>query len=662
MNRLKLEHETLTQNSMGSPPELVGAAMSLQVPRNPTSEAIDRSAHSFELGQEPHLIKNWCGAGGSSIIGTGGVYTPVVPKIVQELTQNAPRGYADVPSGSETSVWVPMIPTQFQGETILVPNNPPSGGAFIGSRDGKSAYRVFRSIGGGTYGGVFLASRVNVHDMSDAPNGKMALKIMPIESSFFVEDPRPDHPKRLSPRAVNGALVQYIFQRSYGGCMPYSVCMHDAFMLAIPAHATSDAGSSSGASAGPSSGAGAMRWHAVIVMEAMDGNVMDLIRSEEILSMPPSRRYAVVLKLACKMARAVFDLELQRIFHDDIKPQNFLFRRLGVSGEYEIKVTDFDLGAFAGRSNVSTAKESIDNAKLASEIIKESTRGNLDRDSDLWKNVPGIRLLLRANADTTKFYKPPEYDLVKLITKGMLGSNVSAELSLSARMLDMPLPPMVAKTVSGVGDFAVFRSKNIFNADWLSRMMAFELISSIREMFLSAGLSPHYSVHRLYPVDIMVPQGKTVNRSATTLIRMAPDGDDNIVPPIPAWNDPSRMLVWSHLRSTTVHPSNLDSKQMDGLKSINTMIANVLAPRTPDAQNRAVHHAMRSISVSPGNIQTLCASQDNFVAVRPTTGDVLRTLLDAAVRGNIIPANNFHINSIPTSVQTSLSADLLMAQ
>jgi serine/threonine protein kinase len=637
MARLKLEHETATQNSMAGGPPFKDAAVSLQVPLDPRAEAAERSKHSFVTGQEPHLMKNWCGAGGSSVMNVGDIYTPV------RARGGTQPGYMDMASAVEASAWVPMVPAPVQptpGEVLLVANVLPQGGVLIGSRDGRSAYHIVRGIGGGSYGGIFSAFSVNLANMQDVPNSEVALKLMPINPAMFVAGSQQGQPKRLSPRAINGAFVQYVLQRSYGGCMPYTVCMHNAFMLAVP-------------EVPPRTG---VQWHAVIIMEKMDGNVLDLIRSRELLEMKTPERYATVLKLACKMARAVFDLELQRIFHDDIKPQNFLYRKLG-PGDYEVKVTDFDLGAFAGRT-----EGTVDNYRLATEAVKESTRGNFDRDSQAWASVPGVRYLMRAAATTTEFYKPPEYDLVRMVMSGMVGEDITAKLAVSSHMLQMPLPPMAQGAITHVGEFMPFRNKNIYNADWLSRMMAFELVSSIREMFLAAGLSPHYTVDRRYPADIMQPQGTMTHRTATTLIRMAPDGAENIVPPTPAYDSAPRLQEWERLRSHTVHPSYPDQTQVSGLSELNRMLASVMAPRRPDPINKSVHHAMQLVTVSPGNVQTLCADQDNFAVVRPTTGEVLRILLDAAAKGRIINAQNARVNSIPTSVPTSLSADLLMIQ
>jgi serine/threonine protein kinase len=352
-------------------------------------------------------------------------------------------------------------------------------------------------------------------------------------------------------------------------------------------------------------------------------------------------------------------LELQRIFHDDIKPQNFLYRRIGADN-FEIKVTDFDLGAFAGRT-----EHDVDNYSLASAVIKDVTRGNLDRDSQSWANVPGVRYLMRSRVETTELYKPPEYDLLKMLMKGMVGEDVSARVAASQHMLQMPLPPMEPGRMAHISNFLPFRNKNIFNADWLSRMMAYELVSSIREMVLAAGLSPHYTVDRRYPADIMQASSSMAPRAATTLIRMAPDGAENIVPPLPAYDSPARLREWERLRLNTVHPTYTDQAQAQGVGILNALIANVIAPRTPDATNHSVHIAMGLVTVSPGNVQTLCATQANFAVVRPTTGEVLKALLDSAIRGRVISAGGdrgIEVSAIPTSVQTSLSADLLMTQ
>lgn len=630
--KLKTEHELRTQGSMPGLAAHKSLALSLQVPADPRAETEMRRKFSFLPENEPALIKNWCGVGGKSIMGPGGLYTPIRSLGAQH------SGYADMGSIAEASAWQPMVPAQVGG--IDVPNLLPPNGVLIGSRDGKSAYHLTKVLGGGTYGGVFFALRVNVKDMQDIPNSGVALKIMRLHPEAFVDTSQPGVTKKLSPKAVNGAFIQYVFQRSYGGCMPFSVCMHDAFLLAIPLNSLP----------------GNINWNAVIVMENMQGSLLDLVRAPEILNLPVKRRYSVILNLICKMVRAIFDLELQRIFHDDIKPQNFLFRKLS-DGEYEVKVTDFDLGSFAGRT-----QDIIDNFNLQTAIIKESTRGNLDRTDQNWGNVRSINYLLGAQASTTAWYSPPEYDLVKLLNSGMQGEDISAEMANKQRRFRLPLPTMAVGTIAHVSEFTSFKNKNVYNADWLSRMMAFELICTMRHIFLDAGLAPHYTVHHTYPADILVPNGPMVTRGAHTLIRMAAEGAQNIVPPVPAYTDGERLRTWRHLREQTVSTTNVDQSQIWGVTAINTMIANVIAPKTPEVTDPATYFPMEIITTSAGIDEMLCANQENFKKIRPTVGEVLTTLMDAVLHEGRARVPEIQSPAIPVSVQTALSADLIFRE
>lgn len=521
--------------------------------------------HSLTSECEPTLMKNWCIPGRRLGVGVGELRTPVKTQGTDQIN----------PSGS---VLFGINPTESTAK-----------GALIKSPDGKSVYRIIRDIGKS----AFLASAVDVSTTKDIAGKEVVLKIVSTQPHFPM-DSTPE------------AFARYVLQRSYGECIPSAVHMRDAFMFAAPTETN---------------------LNVVIAMEKMDGNVLDLIRNVEALQMCPAARYAIVLELACKMARAVFDLELQQVFHDNIKPQNFLCRKLG-GNKCEVKVTDFDLGTLAGEMRSTT--------KIA--------RGELDENVRKWVHIPGVRYLLHSKDVATELYKPPEYKLVRAMIHKM-GE------SLSRNAVGMRLPNM-----DSLEDSVDFMNKNMFNTDWLSRMMAFELIASIREMFLAAGVSPYYTADCDYPVDIMNPHGSLSKRAASTLVRMDFNGPHNIAPSSPTCDTARRMTVWNNLRLNTVHLRDLRSEQMQGAEIINNLIANVLAPNVPKSLDGSVHCPIGLVEISAGNVQTLCANRSNFATIRPTTYEVLKILMGAAAKSG----SDASAISIPTSTQSVLNANILM--
>ena len=75
----------------------------------------------------------------------------------------------------------------------------------------------------------------------------------------------------------------------------------------------------------------------IIVNELMEGNVGDLLAQKDVrLSMTQK------LRMNEDAARGIAWLHGSNIYHRDVKPSNYLYKKLG-EGKYQIKVCDFGL-------------------------------------------------------------------------------------------------------------------------------------------------------------------------------------------------------------------------------------------------------------------------------------------------------------------------------
>jgi hypothetical protein len=302
------------------------------------------------------------------------------------------------------------IPYEVDGETgvVDIPHVPLEGICVRADDGGATApmYRVVGVLGSGTHGVVFHAVRMDPHTMAELPDGDVALKFMLVDERRQPPDDGED--------VFLEQFARYMLQRAYGGCVASVVCVRDAFV-----YRTAPGG----------------RVYAVVATDKMDGDVRALLASRDLSEMPARRRFEAMLVVACMMARAVYDLELQCTFHDDIKLANFLYVRRGMDpGDLEIKITDFDLSAFSTRMNGGDGRRL---PHVCSSVLPRLGH-------------PGIRYMLHSGL-AARSHEPPEYAIVR--------------------------------EAAPDGGAAC-----VFNAEWLSRMMAFELLGAVGEMFAAVRL------------------------------------------------------------------------------------------------------------------------------------------------------------------------------
>lgn len=378
--------------------------------------------------------------------------------------------------------WIPM--SDSSASDIVEVNEPPIDGALLGSKDGKTVYRVMRLIGRSASSSVFSAIKVNANTLQNMAGNEVAIKFIPINSVMYTST----HPKRLSTETVSKLFAQYIVQRSYGGCVSSTVRMYDAFVLAIPASSTSDK----------------IHWFVAVVTEKMDGNILDLVNSHEFKRMSCTQRCNIVLHVACKIVHAVFELELQGLFHDNIRPTNFLYRKIQ-TGCYEIKITDFDLGSlitkivigdFFTDQIVNRTIEVTSNKPLLDVTIPQN-----------WQNLANVRFLMRCMLKIVDSHRPPEYDLVNIALKRMHGIDVSIKLQ---RAFDPQIYQTVSNATQNGNGILAFLNKNIYNTEWLSRMSAFALAVTVQDLFTASGFSMRGNYHNVC-TDLDQRQKKSLN-------------------------------------------------------------------------------------------------------------------------------------------------------
>ena len=552
--------------------------------------------------REPAVIRNWCGEGGTPVLRTGDIYTPVA------LGADG-RSYVDIEG---EPAWAPLtlLPEKAPPQTRA--NEVPPSGVLIGSRDGRALIKVAKLIGHGAHGAVFQGDRL----MRTGPpsSSGLALKFMMLNPQQFAST----SPKRLLPGAVKGVFAQYIAQHAFGGCMPHTVCMYDAFMYATP---------------GP--GGDSVQWYAVLATEMMEGNVVDLVASPDFRGMTAAARLPVVADIARQMVKAVYDLEMQRIYHDDIKLSNFLYKKRSCclsassasasasgtsSHKYEIKITDFDQSSFASRTN-----DVAEPMLVTTQIIKDSTRGQLDRDAEPWALDPGTRHLLLAELATDGTHRPPEYDTVGSVLRSIHSGEPHADPRLQA-LIEAEFKETEPHT--GVPPLLKCRMATVYNADWLSRMMAFELACSVRELFIVAGFAMFYDpVGGTYPAEITNPQGSSTHRRPSTLVRMAPDGPQSIVPAMPAYSSADRLRLWRGLTRGTVIVDGLRSAHAPPVMALNALLAQIIAPATPSAERPSADFPLTLAAVSGGlPEELLCTGGMDPADCRPTVAELLKFL------------------------------------
>jgi serine/threonine protein kinase len=318
---------------------------------------------------------------------------------------------------------------------------PPLEGVVIAAQDSSKAYRIRRYIGKGAYGVVYSAQVLNPKTLQPAePSVWVAIKFQPIQHDEMAHARREGgrvwvpHPGKFV-----DAFLHYSTQAVYRGCMPTAVCIYDVILYVRPE--TVDPGSP-------------LSWYVAVVMEHMHKAVdaiTDIKSDAGFAQKPYEERFLFLYNIFLKMCRAVIDLELQQVFQNDIKPENFL---VSDSAATLVKINDYDLGCMASRTG------SAMNNQLRQFYVLQMTEGRVDIAAIPWL-IGSSRHpdMLSCKTTTTDWYAPPEY------------SYVGELLSLG--------PKENFKTVA---------QNTIGNGTWMSRMMAFQLAVMFRHMCLLADL------------------------------------------------------------------------------------------------------------------------------------------------------------------------------
>jgi serine/threonine protein kinase len=578
---------------------------------------------------EMHTMRNWCTLKPTRSTHRNSIYAAVKKSPTHGYEILIPK----ISAASPDDVWNPFNPKDNKPVDSMSPE-----GLLIGSKDGGSAYRITGILGSGEYGIVFRANTLDPSTMlSLRKNEDVALKFMLIKSKDLIMRQHQAQPRDigmdvnkkqqnlLMPGSTHGLFLQYIMQMSYDGCIPDTMPTHNVFFFASP-----------------DGMGGSVQWCMVVATELMDGNVKDILSSKRFREMDRRERFGEAIKISYKITRAIHNLETHGIFNDDIKLQNFL-SSTDAGSNHTIKVMDFDLGFIAGRMlNVMN-----DNDRLAMRVVMDYARRTPNGKEDApWVNDPGTRYITRSTRRS--HFQPPEYDIVSTIMKRMRG----VEARFATGDEGSNLSPDLAKYNARSNDPNIleFRMKSVYNADWLSRMMAFELTCAMREIFILAGLSPHYRLHTgEYPTDMGKDPKPYARRCACSLVKMMPDGEDNIYPPEPAYKTPKGLIGWKTLRDNTIESEGMDPKCIGMVKELNDTIARIIAP--VDAPNPVTHLPMRSVKVGNSE-ELLCSNTD--ASNRPTTMELLKFLIKIAKQCNI----DIFTEDPPVPMRKSLNADV----
>jgi len=350
----------------------------------------------------------------------------------------------------------------------------------VADADGKVVYRITGVLGRGGYGFVYSAVRTMAHPPPDYKQQEVAIKFENLigpDSMVEIMDQRTKQKDpAMSIRSSIDWFVQYALQRMYGGCLMSMVCLYDVFFLATrnekdPSNVT---------------------WYKCSVMEKMDGDLTSLVKgymrssAQNIKQREDLRdrkkflsRMLFYIDIVTQMSKCLYELQLNRFYHNDIKMANFLYSRDPRSGRITVKLADFGIAKF---SSYYTMQRAIDkeiprdrqNAQWT--VINKTSRIkylDLDEKSDMLAILTGgyvnatmgwpmadIMDFGRMHAVTTVTNKPPEYYLI-----------VKADPKDPERIPPMDVPP------------------EEYNPRWMDRMMGYQFVTVMRELAFALGLN-----------------------------------------------------------------------------------------------------------------------------------------------------------------------------
>ena len=434
----------------------------------------------------------------------------------------------------------------------------------------------------------------------------MALKFIDVRPNALMRVPSPatgggggtSEATVITPGSLAGQFSHYVLQRAYGGCMPMTVCLYDTFLFAKPR------------TADPKS---PLAWYIVMAMEKMKGSVDRMVIEKGFYLAPTEQKFARCVALFAKMTRAIFDMEVQSIFHNDIKPQNFLYNDDGT-----VKVTDFDLGCFASRMRGMGENAAL----LRRQFVSYNTDGAVDTSKDPWSSDSHTRTLMRCMYQTTETYQPPEYRMIQ-------------EMGQRARQQN------------DVRLHAEIQAQTLNNPDWLSRMMAYQLVASFRELVLMCGLNlPYYDpVNRSYPVDVRKPTGaRKTDVGPSHYVAMAFDGAYPLAP-----TPNNKIDTYIDVRLDSVHLDAIKDKAMrDVANNLNKLLGVVIAPKHPTSSDLT--------TVFPVDPKTyLCTGATKPDQTRPTVPMLMKFLSSLMQRlKELMP--EFPYVTIPADLSSELEA------
>lgn len=559
-------------------------AASIKIPAEPAKYAdVLRESGSFADDKKPGIVTSWNLRDTAAIDLQGNVYM---------MMERAPGAHSisDMASIPKASAWVPHAQDGGMDVTAVPEGNP----YYITSRNMQKGYAIIGAIAKGGYGTVYDAIRINPRNVGNvgpsAPqDSRVAIKFVLAKSIRTGEGDA----AVISPGSVAGMFINYAIQRSYGGCMPFTVCMQDIFLYAKPKNSLSD---------NPE-----MDWYVAIVMERMSGHIGHLVNTMEFRRVIPghmqhprvlTERIKAFGLLMSKCCRAIYDLELLRIWHNDIKPSNFLWK----GSDSVVQVTDFDISVFA--QYMSRGREEPYEAARAA-YIRARTDGGVDVRQEPWRSDGDTADLLGSFLQTTSFYEPPEYRKIS----DLLGRGSGQSDQNKAKL----------------------KALTIHRAEWWSRMMLYQLIATFRELCLETGLNQPYYVPYTrekvsakiqtpspreapfvgtYVKDVTLPNAMAAsNRSergfAFKFNQMKFDQGDGCIAPCPVGTPFStRLEAWRKIRSSTINidyfisVEKIKQEVVDFARWFNNVVEHVICPKIPtDERDERVYYPLLNPAV-----------------------------------------------------------------
>ena len=210
--------------------------------------------------------------------------------------------YVEMSPSEHARKWDPRGAT---GPEFMVTLHLSGGG---GNPEGDLSFIPHGRIGGGTYGNVYKAVAID-------KNKSVVPVVVKLTKS----------PKTEPPHEFISEVVTMWDNSSDPNCEIYATCLYGVFKsnfgVALPGH-----------------------YFYGIVMENMDGDLHSLALSmgKNPKNTPESKFYFLIY-CGLHMLYDVWRLHANGYFHNDVKPSNFLYKRMDGGNKYRIKLADFGL-------------------------------------------------------------------------------------------------------------------------------------------------------------------------------------------------------------------------------------------------------------------------------------------------------------------------------